>query len=536
MRNIGWLALLASLGGLGCGGGKAQADEASEGDGSTETGGESTEDTGDVPPVDVHARGIRADDVEINQGVAVPIALGGQWIGPTERTSAIYRDRPTLIRVPWTFEADWEPREIEARLVFYSPLSPDPLVASQIRFIDGESHPGDLDRNFAWIVPREQMVPGVEFQVTLYEVDDSHADAPEPDPIPTTPIDGPALLGIEDYPMELKVVLVPVDYTAGNCDTLAIPDEDQSKQFIQYLYERNAVQNVDFRIHDTPIVRDTQLTSLASFFEPLQQYRIMDEAEPNEYYFALVDACASGIGGAGGIAAGTPPATKMAAPGRVCVGLWHSASPSFSYETFVHEIGHTQGRAHTFCPGGGADNPDGQFPNENGLIGVWGFGVETYTLRSPASQFDYMSYCNPAWVSDWNWVKTGAQIKTLTAWDYEGGDAPPDDPVAQEADILVGLSFPGGGEQWWTTRGGPSPSRAAVPTRLTYETPDGTFGVDASSEILDDGSRYFVAPLPLPLEHVRSIRRRTGDEVREIAVSAVSVQPASWEEWHARAQ
>lgn len=525
-----WRSLVA-VGALvavaGCGDKAASADESGEAGTSEGTESDEGEDEGGDEPI--FARGIRADYVEVNQGVAVPIVDGGQWIGPADRTSSVYSGRTTLIRVPWQPAEDFEPREIEAHLIIDSSVHEQPLVVKQTKMISEPSHPGSLDRNFAWVVPGEEMVAGLKFRVELYEVNDNHADEPEPDPLPITPTGGSELLGIEEFPMELKVVLVPVDYTSdGNCKTLAVPDETQAAQFEQWLFERNAVQNVDFRIHETPIVRTGTLTTLSTFFEPLQQYRAMDGAEPNEYYYALVNACAGGVGGAGGIANGTPPATKQAANGRVSVGLWLPNGPNFSYETFVHEIGHSQGRAHTFCPGGGADFPDSQFPNENGKLGVWGFGVETFSLRSPTAHFDYMSYCNPTWVSDYNWVMTGKQIKTLTAWDYEDDYQPPV-PVSAQQQILAGLLKTDGTEQWWTTVGGVDEAR--VGDEIVFETADGKLSTPASHKALEDGTIYVTAVLPTDIENVFGITRRAGPDASSIEVGSVSVQPRSWDEY-----
>jgi hypothetical protein len=526
------IALIPLLVALACGGKDDGADDAAttEESGTSETG----DGDGDVDE-DVFARGIRADDIYINQGVEVPVVMGGEWIGPLDRVSPIVRERTTMIRVPWVYEDGWEPREIEARLIIDSNAHEESLVVKQTKLIDKEAYPGDLDRNFAWVVPGEEIVAGMELRVELYEVDESYADLPEPEPPPVSPAGGSELLGIEEFPAELKVVLVPVDYTNtnGNCKTLPIPDEAQLEKFRQYLFERNGVQNVQLRIHDTPIVREGTLSNLDAFFMPLQQYRIMDGAEPNEYYFALVDACAGGVGGAGGIAAGLPPPTKMAAPGRVCVGLWLDNSPNFSYETFVHEIGHTQGRPHTYCPGGGADGPDPNFPDPDGKIGTWGFGIETFVLRSPTSQFDYMSYCNPTWVSGWNWVKTLEQIRILTSWDYEDG-VPEPDPLSAENEILVGVLHQDGTEQWWTTFGGINEGAVDPDSSIRYETSEGTIDVAATREVLDDGTIYVTAPMPMGMDAVAGIERRSGEDAVTIDTHEVSVQPRSWAEWHAR--
>lgn len=67
----------------------------------------------------------------------------------------------------------------------------------------------------------------------------------------------------------------------------------------------------------------------------------------------------------------------------------------------AHEWGHNFYRYH--APGCGAASPDASFPYADGKIGVWGLDVEPATLKSPSSYYDFMSYCNPDWISDYSY-------------------------------------------------------------------------------------------------------------------------------------
>jgi hypothetical protein len=117
-------------------------------------------------------------------------------------------------------------------------------------------------------------------------------------------------------------------------------------------------------------------------------------------------------------------------------------------ETFVHEIGHTQGRAHVSCPGGDAAGPDPSYPHDDGRIGVWGFGVRDFQVRSATTYSDYMSYCSPTWVSDWQWKATFERIAVLSSWEMA------DMSELDEHHVLVGTQNTETGESyWWTDRG-----------------------------------------------------------------------------------
>ncbi|MGA9520341.1 MAG: M66 family metalloprotease, partial [Myxococcaceae bacterium] len=70
-----------------------------------------------------------------------------------------------------------------------------------------------------------------------------------------------------------------------------------------------------------------------------------------------------------------------------------------SLPTLVHELGHNFGRDHAPC---GTDG-DRDYPYPNGRLGSWGYDLQTQKLISPSTSYDLMSYCNPSWVSDYNY-------------------------------------------------------------------------------------------------------------------------------------
>jgi hypothetical protein len=68
----------------------------------------------------------------------------------------------------------------------------------------------------------------------------------------------------------------------------------------------------------------------------------------------------------------------------------------------AHELGHNFGRSHAPCgnPGG----PDPQYPYANASIGTWGLDLPALQLKAPGTYKDLMSYCNPDWISDYNYL------------------------------------------------------------------------------------------------------------------------------------
>ena len=84
----------------------------------------------------------------------------------------------------------------------------------------------------------------------------------------------------------------------------------------------------------------------------------------------------------------------------------------------AHEWGHNFNLRH--APGCGAGNTDPTYPYADGKIGVWGLDLTTFSLKSPAGYYDFMTYCGPDWVSDFFYEKI---LEYRQA--HDGGGAPP---------------------------------------------------------------------------------------------------------------
>jgi hypothetical protein len=109
----------------------------------------------------------------------------------------------------------------------------------------------------------------------------------------------------------------------------------------------------------------------------------------SQYYYGVVKtAYPSGVAGIG----------FVGGPAQTAVG-W-DVFPSAS-AVMAHEIGHTMGRQHAPC--GPAGGPDPAFPYSDGSIGVWGLKLNGLVPKPP-DLADLMGYCQPAWISDYNWT------------------------------------------------------------------------------------------------------------------------------------
>jgi hypothetical protein len=476
--------------------GSSSGDEPGSGTGVADETGSSS---GGEEAEDVPARGgIRVSLVEANPGVAVPIGRDGAWVGPEGRNAPLPKGRNTVVRVYVDVdEATWVQRDIEARLSIHLP---DGTVETQSEVVTVamDSSTASLQSGYMFGVLAEHMVPGAQYQVQLFEgADTGWESLPEAAEPPSTPAE-PDYIGIETTELSMKIVLVPVAYSGPGCSETVEADDETLQRYADAMYQQNPLETLDIVWDEPYVVDDLDLTVGNDFFTLLgraQQYRASQAPDPNTYYYMLFDNCGECISESGGcllgVAGGIPDESIAAGPMRVAIGTQFLSSSEVGMDTFVHEIGHTQGRSHVACPGASAGGPDPTYPYEGGEIGVWGFGVRDFQVRNATTHTDYMSYCSPTWVSDWQWNATYDRIRTLTSWDSAGISMPEDQAV------LVGSVDPASGRaQWWTERGGITVASEGHALRFMA----GDAVLETSSAQIDawsEGSGFTVrAPLP----------------------------------------
>ena len=107
------------------------------------------------------------------------------------------------------------------------------------------------------------------------------------------------------------------------------------------------------------------------------------------------------------------------------VGLAYDRLPDAAGKV-AHELGHNMGRRHAPCGTPGALDPN--FPYAFGGIGQTGYDIEDGVLRSPGVFSDFMSYCQPRWISDYNYA---------AILDWRRSDPTAFQPVPGEPDPLA---------------------------------------------------------------------------------------------------
>jgi len=189
---------------------------------------------------------------------------------------------------------------------------------------------------------------------------------------------------------------VPVRYQSDGSGRLPDTSPEQLADMTRRLYSMYPTNEVVLSLH-APV--ETTRTDLADMLDQMRQLRVSEAPATDVSYYGLVrqaetfadycqGSCTTGIAGFGS-------QSGVAAVG-VGVGFTEAAAG-----TFVHELGHIHRRPHAPC--GSVTAPDETYPYPDAGLGSWGYDLGTRELFDPGTHVDFMSYCSPAWISDYNY-------------------------------------------------------------------------------------------------------------------------------------
>lgn len=398
-------------------------------------------------------KGLPITDIALFQGPKSPlVAAGAKASG---RAKPIV-GRPGLLRVYVAPEADWTPREVVATLtleggagkrVFSAQLAPA-----------AASTDAKLDSTFNFEIPADVIAADTAFNVTLKtepgQTSAGGADAAQ------WPVDGSLdPLAAKTTGDALQVMIVPIQYKADGSNRLPDTSDEQLERYRAGFMKLYPAHKVEVTVRSAPFPFSTAIQRTgAGFGEVLNaiiRLRQTDGAPKGTYYygaFAPGSSFAAWCGG--GCVAGLSPLAQN--PGDT----WTAASVGLGFTgenavgTATHEVGHGHGRNHAPCqPGGGTINGvDTGYPKDStysgAKLGVWAFDIESKILVSPTANTDFMGYCNPTFISDYNYdalatrmayvygaayeVRGPAQHLKLLAVDAEGRLSPAGDVTSAE--------------------------------------------------------------------------------------------------------
>jgi hypothetical protein len=476
-------------------------------------GGAGGSDAGTGAP----ARGnITLPKVVISQGVEIAIVKDGALVAAAARNASLISKRAALVQGYWAVPSGWTARPILGKLHLKYTDNTETVLENTV-IVSGAPVAGDRTKTFNWLVPVDRMLADVQFLVRLEEGEPGHDNIPASTLPPQAPSAGMAALGVSNDTVELKIVIAPVAYSSAKCTTNSrdILTADRLVELDDYMYARAPVQDVKLSVRAANI--NFSGTTWMSLLQSLQQARVDDNAQPNDYYYAMLNSCGVPLEGFGGYSL-IPGDTKGDASRRVSSGEWRTATnkAEFSRVTYVHELGHGQGLRHAPC--GNPAGPDPNYPYAGAKIGVWGYDLVKSTFKDPAKTTDYMSYCyEPSWPSDWTWAKNYKRAVTLTSW----GPVP---LPPEQGELLFGvLGGSGIVEEWWTAEGTLDPGEVTPGHEVEFYQGNRlvTRAPASLAELPEGGGKYILAQAPANFGAITNMVRVANGVRHSIAQTTV---------------
>jgi hypothetical protein len=398
--------------------------------GSGAASGSGTAQGGSTPqpamgPVD----GVALNSVVIYQSVSRPIMDGGS---PFQSNVPVIADRPALVRLFYTSDGGYNGQPITARLTIGSA----PPIEQSEMLVGGGSTEGNPDSTINIQVPAELIQTGVGYRVDLLQPLEQTTGQNSGARYPTT--DGElADLGAQQSGL-LKVTLVPVQYNGDGSGRLPDTSAAQLKRYEDLFFAMYPIADIDLQVHATVgYGGDVYANGIGwdNLLNAIADLRENDNAAFNEYYYGIFEPASSFNNYCGGGCV-----TGLGFVGDPQDGWSHSAigvgfTGDNAAETAVHELGHNHGRQHAPCGTSG----DGNYPYSGAAIGVWGYDMVKGLLLDPSDHVDMMSYCNPKWISDYNFTHIFERIQFVNSASFYTP------PALQNLSYERVLLHPGGG-------------------------------------------------------------------------------------------
>lgn len=420
------LAVFGSVAlGLGCGVSSVQPGT----DGGAGTDGDAVDpdaapddDSGiPVPTNAAMPEGLTISEISGFQTVKVPIMKNGV---ATAGKAPLVADKDALLRVYVALDAGWTTHNVVGLLDVTVGGTPTTLKA--IISASASSTDDAIYSTLNFKLPPSLVTPDATFKVRV--VEQTLTAPPSDQPSPTRyPQDGVSdtSMGVKSSGAQLKIVLVPIKYTADGSGRLPDTGGTQMAGYKTTMTELYPVPDVVFTLH-APVSWGSIVSANGSgwgnLLQMLLSLRQQEGAAPDKYYYGAFEPASSFAAFCGGgCVAGL--STLSQAPSdawaRASIGLGFSGLEAAF--TMAHEVGHAHGRNHSPC--GGAQGVDPNYPYAGASIGVWGYSMPDQALIAPTKGKDIMGYCQPQWISDYTYGAIFTRIKTVNGASWIPGPA-----------------------------------------------------------------------------------------------------------------
>jgi hypothetical protein len=384
------------------------------------------------------AKAIDVTRIAFYQGVEIDLMVDGAPV-PLD-LAPIVAGRDAMIRVFVSPHDDFEPRQITGRLWLHEG---DTLlgVTEAAQQIDAESVQEALTTTINFEVSGDQIVSGMQVSIELLEASDDVAARGTEGVHAWPPTDAdPAVFEAEPTNGPLRIMVVPIRYNADGSGRMPDTSDEQIEIFRSRFQAMYPVSSVEIEVGDVmdynQSISPWDAYSWSYLLSALGQQRGALGADNNQYLYGVFNSADTfGEFCGGGCILGLSELAMSSSDiaGRASIGVGFPGAATA--ETMVHEVGHAHGRQHSPC--GGAAGADPGYPYSQAGIGTWGYDAASSSLLDPDTYKDLMGYCEPYWISDYNFdimakrvreVNESYQLSNPEAmptwraiWDHPGG-------------------------------------------------------------------------------------------------------------------
>ncbi len=351
-----------------------------------------------MPGTGVVADGLTLSEVSVYQSVKVNVVENATAV--TQRNAPLISSRPGLVRVFVERDNGFTNRDIVARLTLEGPNQTNEVLEETISVTrDSAETVGDSTFNF--LLTEDQIKTDTRFHIGLYEPNAECGASTPGDAV--FPASGTAELGVEASGT-LRIVMVPVRYNADGSGRLPDMGAAQMQRYYDLMYAMFPVSGLELTVREPmdfggAVQRDG--SGWSALLQAIFSLRASDQPPAEVYYYGVFNpassfsaycqgSCVAGLGA-------VPPRNDTYSRGAIGMGFTGQSAA----ETFTHELGHALGRRHAPCQVG---NADPNFPYNGGRLGVYGYDFITNQLKDPDDNRDLMGYCDPTWISDYNYT------------------------------------------------------------------------------------------------------------------------------------
>ena len=363
-------------------------------------------DTGDViedePVVFQTARGVSIEELAAYQSVRVALMEDGEL---TTSHVPLIAHKEALIRTYVSRDEHFEDRDITARLTL-NPGTENAVAYFDTHRVAETWDEAYLSTTFNFTVPAEQMTPGLSYVVDLLEPE-TESFTQEPLGLTQYPVEDSAILPMVEAGGPLTLYVLPIRYQQDGVERLPYTSTYQMENLAERLATMYPTPSVEIEVLD-PFDWDQTVSSnglgWGALLNAVQSQRDAQNIPHEAYLYGMVnpddtlaDYCRSGC--MLGLSNLSERAGDAWARSSIGIGFNHEQS----IDTLVHELGHAHGRWHSPC--GNPSGVDPYYPHGGGGIGAWGYDASRGKIMNPSDFADFMSYCDPNWISDYTYIE-----------------------------------------------------------------------------------------------------------------------------------